>query len=413
MEARRDMTTKTTQTNPTERFEDPDEINLYDYYLVIKRRWRLIGFIFFASTIAAAITSLLLTQIYRAETTILPIQRDSSGQIASMVGRLTDLPFVGSILPSTSGDKLVNVLESRTVRENIINHLDLMNSLFPDKWYHRIWKPSEPPTIQDGVEKLDEMTNVRKDSTGDLITISVDFQNPELAATIANHYPIELQGFLNSNALSLAKRARIFLGERYQEAKQQLARSEEALRNFQTQHKLVALDEQTEAAVKAIAELKAQIMAKEVELGVFQKFVTDSNPNVIKVKDEIKGLKKQLVAMESSEGNPEADVFPAFNEAPTLGLEYMRLKRDILINEKLFELLIQQYEMAKIEEAREDVAFQVIDRAVPPEEKTKPRIILIVMLAGVASLFTGIFLVCFMEFLANIKEPKEEGSKEV
>jgi len=406
MEEGRNTTKKVPQRSLTERFEDLDEINLYDYYLIVKKRWKLIAFIFFASTIAATITSLLLTEIYRAETTILPIQPGSSGQIASMVERLTDLPFVGSILPSTPADKLVNVLESRTVQESIIRKLDLMNVLFDEKWYHRIWKSSEPPTIQDGVEKLGEMTNVRKDSIGDLITISIDFHEPELAARIANQYPIELQGFLSSNALSLAKRARIFLGKRYQEAKKQLARSEEALRSFQTKYKLIAMDKQTEAVVKAIAELKAQIMAKEVELGVFQKFVTDINPNVIKIKDEIKGLKKQLAAMESKEGNPEADVFPAFNKAPTLGLEYIRLKRDILINEKLFELLTQQYEMARIEEAREDVSFQVIDRAIPPEKKFKPRRKLIVLVTGIIAIFMGVFSVFLLEYVDNVKSKR-------
>jgi len=243
-----------------------------------------------------------------------------------------------------------------------------------------------------------------------LITISVDFQDPELAATVANQYRIELQRFLSENALSLAKRARIFLGDRYEQAKKQLTGSEEALRVFQTKHKLVAMDEQTEAAVKAIADLKAQIMSKEVELGVFQKFVTETNPYVIKIKDEIKGLKKQLAGMESRKGNPEADVFPSFNEAPTLGLEYMRLRRDVLINEKLFELLTQQYEMAKIEEAREDMAFQVIDRAVPPEERFKPKRKLIVMIAGIVAIFMGVFLVFFLEYVENVK-PKESARK--
>ncbi len=237
----------------------------------------------------------------------------------------------------------------------------------------------------------------------------MDFHDPELAARIANQYPIELQSFLSENALSLAKRARIFLGERYQKAKKQLARSEEALRAFQTKHKLVAVDEQTEAAVEAIAELKAQIMAKEVELGVCRKFFTDASPHVIKVKDEVRSLKRHLAAMESKKGNPEADVLPTFNEAPTVGLAYMRLKRDVLINEKLFELLTQQYEMAKIEEAREEVAFQVIDRAIPPEKRFKPKRKLIVLLAGTVAIFMGVFLIFFLEYVEKTKamHPKE------
>jgi len=408
MEEIDDTNTKHTQNSLTRRFEDPDEISLYDYYLVIKKRWRLIAFIFLATTITAAIASLLMTKIYRAESTVFPIQSGSTGRIASMVEEFNGLAFVGSMLPSTSTDKLVNVLKSRTVRESVIRNLNLMDRLFPEKEGHKISKESEPPTLQEGIRKLGEMTGVRKARKGDLITISVDFREPDLAARIANQYPIELQHFLRENALSLAKRVRIFLRERYKQAEKQLARSEEALRDFQTEHKLVAMNKQTEAAVKAIGELKAQIMAKEVELGVFRKFVTEANPNVIKVKDEINGLKQQLAAMESRKGNPEADVFPAFSEAPTLGLKYARLKRDVVINEKLFELLTQQYEMARIEEAREGVAFQVIDRAVPPEKRFKPKRRLIVLLTGTVAIFMGIFLVFLLEYVENVKSRESQ-----
>ena len=101
---------------------------------------------------------------------------------------------------------------------------------------------------------------------------------------------------------------------------------------------------------------------------------------------------------------------PSFSEAPTLGLQYIRLKRKAVTHQKIFELLTQQYEMAKIDEVKEDIAFQVIDRAIPPKEWIKPNRRLNVMLAGVVSLFAGIFLVFFLEYLSNLKEP--EGHKE-
>jgi uncharacterized protein involved in exopolysaccharide biosynthesis len=401
MEEHRDTRTGPPQNAHPPHIQPPDEINLYEYYLVIKKRWKLIVLIFLAATISAAVASLLMTKIYRAETTILPIDTGSSGRVASMVGQLTELPFVGSMVPG-SYDKLVNILESRTVRGRIIESLEFMEMLFPRRWYQTIWESSEPPTLQKGIERLGELTKIRKDSTGDLIRISVEFWEPELAARIANMYPIELERFLSENALSIEKRTRVFLGERYRQTKEQLARVEEALKEFQTEHKLVALDEQTEAAVGAIAELRAQMMAKEVELGVFQKFVTDTNPNVVRIKDEIRGLKEQLNAMESNDGSPEAGLFPALDRAPALGLEYMRLERDVLINQKLFELLTQQHEMARIEEAREDVAFQVIDKAVPPETSFKPKRRLIVLFTGTAAVLIGLLLALFLEYVENV-----------
>jgi uncharacterized protein involved in exopolysaccharide biosynthesis len=212
MEKERDINNTSHQSNPSSTLEDSDEINLYDYYRVIKRRWKLIALIFFASTIAAAAASLLMTRIYRAETTILPIQSASSGRITSMMGQVGDLPFVSPMLPATSADRLVNILESRTIRESMIKNLALMDVFFPEA-------RDETPSLQDGIRTLGELTTVRKESKGDLLRIAVDFRDPERAARIANQYPVELQWFLNENALSIAKRARIFLGERYLEAK--------------------------------------------------------------------------------------------------------------------------------------------------------------------------------------------------
>jgi tyrosine-protein kinase Etk/Wzc len=153
--------------------------------------------------------------------------------------------------------------------------------------------------------------------------------------------------------------------------------------------------------------LKAQVTAKEVELGVIKQYATPSNPDVLRLKDELRELKKQLSLMESRGTNPETNALPSLSEAPTLGLEYVRLKRTALTQEKVYELMTQQYEMAKIDEAKEDITFQIIDPAIPPEKRVKPKRKLNVMLAGVVSLFVGIFLVFFLEYLANLKEKEK------
>jgi len=401
VEDTRETITRSIPNGAPKKPEDPGEIDLYDYYLVVRKRWKVIAVIFLSAVIGAVIISFLMTKIYRAETTILPIQSGPSSRMASMVAELSDLALFGPSLPSTSADKLMNVLESRTVRENIIRKLNLREQLFRKGWTARIWIRSRDWSLQDAVMELGDMTRVRKDRKGELIRLSVDFHDPEMGAKIANQYPEELQRFLGENALSLAKRARIFLETRYEDARRQLLTSEEVLRDFQTEHKLVAMDEQTEAAVKAIADLKAQIMAKEVELGVFRKFVTDTNPNVIRIKDEIRSLSKQLAAMESRKESPKGDVFPAFNEAPTLGLEYARLRRNVAINEKLFELLTEQYEMAKIEEAREAVAFQVVDKAVPPEIEIRPKTKLMIVFVGCLAILFGTLFVSFLHYLES------------
>ncbi len=210
----------------------------------------------------------------------------------------------------------------------------------------------------------------------------------------------------------MAKRNRIFVENQLHKVKKELREAEEALKGFQVNKKIVAMDAQTEASIRALANLKAQITAKEVQLGVIKQYSTPSNPDVLTIKDELRELKKQLAMVESKSGNPETGAMPSLSEAPELGLQYIRLKRDAVTQQKVYELLTQQYEMAKIDEAKEDIAFQVIDKAIPPEKRIKPKRRINVMLAAVVSLFAGIFLVFFLEYLEKLGKSEKEGVEE-
>jgi len=390
-------------TDPRPPTPDPymeDEINLLDYWRVIRKRWKIITVIFFTAVVMAAVVSLLMTPIYQAKATLMPVE-SSGSQMSAALRSLGSIPFVGSMVPGgASGDKLVAVLKSRTVAEDVIKALDLITILFEEP-------QDEPPTLQDAVRSLSEITAITDDKKG-LISIAVEYKDPELAADIANQYTVALQRFLSENALSTAKRNRIFIENQLRKVKEELQEAEEAMKRFQTDKKIVAMDAQTEASIKALAELKAQVTAKEVELGVLRQFATPANPDVVRMEDQLRELKKQLAMLETKGANPEADAFPSLSEAPELGLQYIRLKRDALTQQTVFELLTQQLEVAKIDEAKEDIAFQVIDTAVPPEKRIKPKRTLIVMLAGVVSAFAGIFLVFFLEYLENMKKREEE-----
>lgn len=392
--------------NPLE-MEREDEINLLEYWRVVRKRWRTIAGIFGVAVVVTAIVSLLMTPIYRAKTTIIPIG-SSQGRVSAALRSLSALPFAGSLLPGVGGastDKIVTVLKSRTVAEAVIQNLNLLEILFEND-------QDEPISLQGGVRFLTAITEI-SDDRKELITITITCSDPKIAAQIANQYTIELQGFLNKNALSMAKRNRIFIEDQLQKVKMELREAEEALKRFQTDKKIIAMDAQTGAAIQALADLKGKIMAKEVQLGVIKQFSTPSNPDVLRVKDEIRELKKQLRGLESKGINPKDEVLPSLSEAPTLGLQYARLKRGALTQEKVFELLTQQYEIAKIDEAKEDIAFQVIDRAIPPDNRFKPKRKRNVKLAGFVSLVAGIFLAFFMEYLGNLKEPKEDEPSSV
>lgn len=401
------------EINKKEYFDD--EINLLDYWRVIKKRSKLIWVLCLFSIVTAAIFSLNTTPVYQAKATLMPVE-SSQGRISVALGALQNLPFVGGAvggaLGKTASDKLISILNSRTVTENVIKTLDLTKVLFKEKgdWKKEIMNfflPQKPPTLQKTVELLQKgLVKISDDRKG-LISISVEYKDPHLAADIANEYLNALQNFLSSTAISMAKRNRIFLEKQLQLTKQDLKAMEESLKDFQTSKKIAALDAQSEAAIKALAELKTQIITREVQLGALREFATKQHPDVKRIEDEIRELRHQLKRLEEGSASPKAPesigAFLTLAEAPTVGLEYARKKRDALIQQKVFELLTQQYELAKIEEAKEEIAFQVIDSAIPPEKPVKPKIALNLIIAGVTSLFLGILLVFFLEYLEKMK----------
>ena len=398
-------------TDPRPPTPDPyieDEINLLDYWRIVMKRWKIIAGIFVISVVTAAIISLLMTPIYQAKATLMPVE-SSGGRLSGALQNLGSLPFVGGMVPGIGGasaTKLVAVLKSRTLAEDVIHALNLTRVFFKDK-------KDKPPSLEDAVESLTDITKIADDKKGGVISISVEYKDPKIAADIANHYTTVLQRFINENTLSMAKRNRIFIEDQLKKVKVELKEAEEAMKSFQTDKKIVAIDAQTEATIRVLADLNAQITAREVQMGVMKQFSTAANPDVLRIKDELRELRKQLTMVESKRGNPETMALPSLSESPALGLQYIRLKREALIQEKVFELLTQQYEMARIDEAKEDITFQVIDRAIPSEKRIKPKRRQMVMLAGAVSLFAGVFLVFFLEYAANLKEPKEQGGEEI
>ena len=392
--------------------QDEEEVTLLDYWWIIQKRRKIVIYIFIITVIFTAIISLIMTPIYQAKATLMPVE-SSQGRFAAALGTLQNIPFVGGAvggaLGKTATDKLVTILNSRTVAEDVIKKMDLTKIIFKDRWDQEKgeWKTDKPPTMQDTLQILQNgIVKVADDRKG-LISIFVEYKDPELAAGIANQYTEALYQFLNVNAISLAKRNRIFLEKQLATTKADMQKAEEELKTYQTNKKIMALDAQAEGGVKALAELKAQVIAREVQLGAMREYATKDNPDVKRVEDELREFRLQMKRLETGSKNPGSDesvgAIMTLKDAPSVGLGFARLKRDALIEQKLFELLTQQYELAKIEEAKEDITFQVIDRAIAPEKRIKPKRTLMVTLAGVVSLFLGIFVVFFLEYIDNQK----------
>lgn len=382
-------------TAPSTEFDDT--INLRDYWRILMRRRVLIASAMLIVAGLAAVYVFLKPDMYQSTATLMPLGQSHRGLRAM-------LDEVGGLLPAGLGEaerpteRILAVLHSRTVAEQVIERLKLLPHLFPRDWHAETgqWQSETPPTLQDGVRALSQLSGIREAQKTGLIHITAEFTDPQLAASIANQYVQVLQASLNANAFSLAKKNRQFIEAQLATTRRGLAAAEDALQRFEKQHGIIALEAQANASIDAIAEVQKQIMAAELQLRIIKRSVTGASREATILQEELQGLRAQLRRLEQgAEGSPALLVF---QQAPEMKRDYLRLQRGVRIQTELFTLLTQQLEEAKIREVRDETAFQVVDLAIAAERKSKPWRGLSVALAMIMGALIGCFLALVADY---------------
>src|SRR5437879_3911824 len=385
---------------------EEDEVNLLDYWRVIRKQRRMLIRLFCSAVLLAMVVSLLLPKVYESTASILP-QIDSKEGMG--LGSLLALSGSGGAggagalaqglgitlpgMPATPTDIFVAMLKSRIMADAVIKQFDLMK-LYNDK------------TMQDARKDLESDTKITV-SKEKVIKVTVEAKSPQLASDIANFYVTNLDRLNRSLNVTKSGQNRVFIEKRLVDTKTNLVKAEEALREFQTKNKAVHLEAQGRAAIEAAAMIQAEISATEVQLQVMESYLTPDNPEVVRMRSSLGELKKQLALLEFGKGGkgqlPGDRMHPAFITVPSLAIEYARLFREVKVQETLYTMLTSQYEQAKIAEARDTPSVQVLDQGVPAEKKSRPRIGINMMIAGVLALFLGIFLAFFLVYLDRDK----------
>jgi uncharacterized protein involved in exopolysaccharide biosynthesis len=287
------------------------------------------------------------------------------------------------------------------LRDAIIERFDLKNLYDVD-------------TIEDARRTLDKNVSVNKSNEG-IVSITVEDRVPERAAEMANAFVEELDKINKDVVMSSGRRTRIFVEKRLEEVRYKLVETEESLKEFQEKHKAIKLDDQSEAIIEAIGSIKGKLVAKEVELQTLLSFATPSNPQVGVLRAEINALKTSLKELEegsaSQAGNKnQEDIFIPTSRIPDLGLQYTRLLREFKIQETVFELMTQQYEMARVQEVKDSPTVQLLDPAKVAEKRSKPKRGLVVIFSTILSVFISVFFVLFLEYLERLKEQEKTSS---
>jgi len=351
--------------------EDEEEvgINLFDYLIILAKRKKLILSITLSVAVITLFLTLFKTTFYQAEISILPPEQQDTRLANQFMREFGVFPATGNNAISKQ-ELLVEIIKSRTFTDRIIERFQLKGAYGAED-------------MEEARTRFSEHINIEPDFTNKsplgfrggqspLMKVFVRDQNSERAVNIANAMVEELQRFVNNIAISEASQRRLFFEEQLKQVKEGLIKSEEDIKMFQQKTGLFQVESQTSMVIQKVANLQAQITAKEVELEVMKSYSTGNNPDLQRIDETIKVLKKELAKIEANEGNGR-DLSISSSAIPSRGLEYKRKYRDLKFNETLYEIMIKQYEAAKMDESKDAVLIQVIDKAIPPEKETTVR----------------------------------------
>ncbi len=381
------------------------EVDIKDYAKILVKRRGIITFNMIVITLLAIVISLLLPPKWTAKTTILPPMEETgsmgiSALFGGGVGGILEGGGLSRMLPgmATASDLFAKELKSRRIMEEVIRKNDLL-SLYKTK------------LMEDGLEKLSGHTTIEVSPEG-IISISVTERSPELASQIANSFIEELDRFNRNVNMTIGKKNRLFLEERLETVKKDLRAAEESLRVFKERHKTVSLSTEMSAAIEAVSNIKTQIMADEVQLGMLYNYSSKNNPEIIRLQNEIAQLKIKEREIErkgkAKEGFGAGFSIP-FEKIAEVSLELTRRNRNMSVQGELYKLLTQQYEQAKIMEVRDTPTVQVLDIATPPQRRSFPQRRKIVVVAFIFGFFIGTGLALLSEYTEKIEMRKESA----
>jgi len=366
----------------TQNIETDDEINLLDLLQVVADNLRLLVLAPLAAGLLALGIAFVIPPTFTATTVFMPPQQQQSS-VAMMMQSLGGLAGAAAGLKNPN-DQFVALIKSTAVADALIDRFKLMARF-------------ESDFKVDARKKLEAISAISSGKHS-FITVEVSDKDPAFAAGLANAYVQELGNLLNRLAITEAQQRRAFFEKQLSQTKDKLTVAEQALRASGVNSS--ALKSSPEAAIKAVAELQAQLAAQEVKLASMRGYLTESAPDFRQAQTELAALRAQFAKVEKSSGAPSgADA------------DYIARFRDVKYFETLFEFFAKQFELAKVDEAREGNVIQVVDVAQPPERKSKPKKAQIAVLTTLTAGMLLLLLVFVRQALQGAAQTSETAEK--
>lgn len=340
---------------------------------------RLVAKVTGMAALVALAVALIYPPSFSAKTTLIPpgSQQNSGSAALAALGQLGGLP--SGLSAKTPDELYVALLKSDSV-------LQMLEAEF------KLRERYDAKTFADLRRAMRDHVRISSDRKSGVISVEVDDKDPAFSAALANGHARALAQVLSRLAVSEAKQRRLFFEERLKETKETLVQAEQAFRQFQESSGVIVLDKQAEALIGSAASLRSQIAAREVQRKVLRTGATEQNPEVQRLDSELRALRSELSRLESSAGaavNPGAN--PSVTDMqvgriPEAAIDFVRARRELKLQETLLEGLVRQYEIARLDEAKEGPVLQQVDVALVPEAKSKPSRALIVLGGAVLGL---------------------------
>ncbi len=376
------------------------EVSLLDITVLLVARKRFIVRFVLGAAALAILVAILLPVRYEAKIVLLPPQQSSS-MASALLGQLGNLGSLGGLSSLAGGlgikspaDMYVSLLTSRTVEDAMIQRFGLVQEYREKR-------------MSDTRKEFERRTTAVAGTKDGLIRISVEDGDPKRAAELANGYVDEFRKLSASLATTEAARRRLFFDGELQQAKDDLTVSEEAMRKTQQSTGVLQIDSQARSLIESAAVLRAQVVAKEVQMQGMRSFAAEDNPDLILAKQQLAALRSQLEQIAGSQHDTGSDIVLSKGRMTEAGMEYIRRLRDLKYHETVFELLAKELEIAKLDEAREGEIVQVVDAAVPPDKHSSPHRTLIVIGMTILAFFVAVFWIIVRQGLEQTFEVPE------
>jgi capsule polysaccharide export protein KpsE/RkpR len=365
--------------------------------------WENRQFITRCGMVGAMISLILafaLPKEYLATTQLMPPDNEGLSALSMMASKVTSLsenPMIGKVAgdmlgAKTTGALFIGVLRSRTVEDRIIDKFDL-RGVYWVRYYDSARK------------KLYEKTTIEEEKKSGIITITVADRDPQRAAAIAQEYVSQLNVLMAQLTTSRAHRERVFLEDRLRVAKGELDSASRDLGEFSSKNATLDLKDEGKAIVEAAATLQGELIVAQSEVKALEQIYSSNNVRVRSLHARIAELEGKLNeiggtkgittgSVDSSEVTPEQGqnfLYPSLRQLPVLGVRYGDLYLRAKIAERVYELLTAQFEMSRVEEAKEIPTVRALDVAIPPERKSWPPRTLILISGTLLFIVGGIF----------------------